>query len=78
MNELKTIILHNSFSKLKKMTINLFDIQFYITKQTNENEIPIDIEDDASVDVDVDDNCDDWYNISTSSFYLIDLTSDAA
>jgi hypothetical protein len=33
MNELKTIILHNSFSKLKK--INLFDIQFYIAKQTN-------------------------------------------
>ena len=33
MTELKTIILHNSFSKLKK--INLFDIQFYIAKQTN-------------------------------------------
>ena len=38
MNELKTIILHNSFSKLKK--INLFDIQFYIAKQSmNPNEL---------------------------------------
>lgn len=82
MNELKTIILYNSFSKLKKMATNLFNIQFYVAKQTDENNIihikngNIDGINDID-DIDSVNDCDDWCDISlSSSFYLIDLISD--